>query len=95
MASSRKGLNHPAAGSHDRGGAVEDGRERGGGRQRAVLGEPQCRQGDTCLSGLALGRVRLAQGLLDALRLAEPYPGVQQERSRLGGECVTGGDPPG
>ena len=28
----QEGLNHPAAGSHDRGGAVEDGRERGGGR---------------------------------------------------------------
>ena len=95
MASSRKGLNHPAAGSHDRGEPSRTGASAVAAAWGAVLGEPQCRQGDTCLSSLALGRVHLAQGLLDALRLAEPYPGVQQERSRLGGECVTGGDPPG
>ena len=91
----QEGLNRPAAGFHDRGGAVEDGRERGGGRLRAVLGEPQRRQGEMCLSGLALGRVHLAQGLFDALRLAQSYPGVQQERSCLGGECVMGSDPSG
>ena len=77
----QENLNQPAAGIRYRGGIVEGGRERLGRRLRVVLREPKRRQDGAYLLGPALVFVHLGDGGFDASGFAQPYEGVQQERS--------------